>query len=151
MEAAPASVDPLTSFAQLRCKKCRTILANSQQVQDHQLGMGSVTFNHTKRTISYIKEQQRSAGIIEEETSIEDRPFYQFSSEATRTCSSLFLEPLDWMKGINNGSTEGKIMCPKCETKLGAYCWAGQPCSCGSWIAPAFSVVRSKIDVQMIK
>ncbi|KAJ3123391.1 hypothetical protein HK098_001935 [Nowakowskiella sp. JEL0407] len=146
--------------AQLRCKKCRLILASSEQVQDHETGMGEIVFNHTKRTINYIKEQQRNSTPTSSNPNTEsasgashepDRTLFQFSTDAARTCSSFFLEPLEWMKGINDGENEGKINCPKCDSKLGGYCWAGQPCSCGAWIAPAFSVARSKVDVQMLQ
>ena len=39
-------------------------------------------------------------------------------------------------------------MCPnaKCDAKLGAWSWAGLQCSCGTWVAPSFSIHRNKVD-----
>ena len=30
--------------------------------------------------------------------------------------------------------------------RLGSYCWSGMQCSCGTWVAPALQVVKSKVD-----
>jgi hypothetical protein len=43
---------------------------------------------------------------------------------------------------------EGKITCPRCNYKLGSYNWAGTQCSCGTWVAPAFMIHKSRIDHQ---
>lgn len=72
-------------------------------------------------------------------------------------CSSYFVEPMDWMRqtlhpdgntgGENSyGPLDGKISCPRCDSKLGNYSWAGLQCSCGAWITPAFSLHKSKVD-----
>eukprot|EP00898_Chlorokybus_atmophyticus_P009152 jgi/Chlat1/9238/Chrsp99S08514 len=61
-------------------------------------------------------------------------------------CSSYFLEPMQWMAGINDGQVEGKLLCPKCSTRLGSYKWAGEQCSCGAWVTPAFMLHKSKLD-----
>ena len=60
-------------------------------------------------------------------------------------CQNLFIaEPLPWMHGC--GEMEGKLHCPKCNTKVGHYCWTGAQCSCGTWVTPAILVPVSKID-----
>lgn len=46
-----------------------------------------------------------------------------------KPCTSIFtLEPLPWMR--TGDGTSGKLTCPKCTTKLGAYDWSGSKCSC---------------------
>eukprot|EP00986_Skeletonema_menzelii_P017401 scaffold19268_cov148-Skeletonema_menzelii.AAC.8 len=60
-------------------------------------------------------------------------------------CQNLFIaDPLPWMNGCNE--TEGKLHCPKCQTKVGHYAWTGAQCSCGTWVTPAIMVPVSKVD-----
>lgn len=57
-----------------------------------------------------------------------------------------FLEPIAWMENISN-STNGKLHCPKCQTKLGSFSWImGCQCPCGCQVAPAFYLTPSKVD-----
>ncbi|KTW28813.1 hypothetical protein T552_01443 [Pneumocystis carinii B80] len=63
-------------------------------------------------------------------------------------CSHFFLEPLTWMKNeLDNGNIEGKLNCPKCNSRVGKYAWQGMHCSCKEWVTPALSIQKSKIDV----
>lgn len=61
-------------------------------------------------------------------------------------CSkTYFLEPLAWMNCIQN--SEGKLPCPKCNVKLGAFSWVeGHQCPCGFNLEPAFYLAPSKVD-----
>ena len=60
-------------------------------------------------------------------------------------CQNLFIaDPLPWMNGCNE--MEGKLHCPKCQTKVGHYSWTGAQCSCGTWVTPAIMVPVSKVD-----
>ncbi len=60
-------------------------------------------------------------------------------------CQNLFIaDPLPWMNGCNE--MEGKLHCPKCQTKVGHYSWTGAQCSCGTWVTPAIMVPLSKVD-----
>lgn len=64
-------------------------------------------------------------------------------------CTSYFVEPLSWMgSALEDGAIGGKLVCPgqKCGSKLGSFDWAGQQCSCGAWVVPAFSLNASKVD-----
>uniref|UniRef100_A0A1Y1L6G8 Uncharacterized protein n=1 Tax=Photinus pyralis TaxID=7054 RepID=A0A1Y1L6G8_PHOPY len=67
--------------------------------------------------------------------------------ESSSSCSkTYFLEPLSWMSSITQ-TTQGKLHCPKCKTKLGAFSWVmGCHCPCGSQVAPAFYLTPSKVD-----
>ncbi|KAJ1359820.1 hypothetical protein KIN20_018633 [Parelaphostrongylus tenuis] len=59
------------------------------------------------------------------------------------------VEPLNWM---NVSEYEGKVNCPKCETKLGSYIWGGQQChgeseaKCSQYVAPWVHLHRGKVD-----
>lgn len=93
----------------LRCKKCRRVLATEPFVVPHQ-GRGN--------------------------TEKEGCPHY-------------FVEALSWMRGtLELGEMEGRLNCPsgKCGGLVGRYSWRGFKCSCGDWVAPAFSLQKSKVD-----
>ncbi|KAF9345332.1 dual specificity phosphatase 12 [Mortierella sp. NVP85] len=49
-----------------------------------------------------------------------------------------------WIQGLDE--FDGKIACPKCDSKLGSFNWAGEQCSCGSWVTPAFMLHKGKVD-----
>jgi hypothetical protein len=65
-------------------------------------------------------------------------------------CQNVFLEPLAWMDGIEEGMNEGKLCCPRCDVKVGYYNWSGCQCSCGAWVTPAFYVQLGKVDVLQV-
>ena len=76
---------------------------------------------------------------------------HAFSSRKNKSrvengCQSFFLDRgLDWMGRME--VSEGKILCPKCSTKVGAWIWSGTQCSCGTWVVPAIYIPKSKVDV----
>lgn len=60
-------------------------------------------------------------------------------------CTSWFVEPgMEWMGQTTE--VEGKIMCPKCGTRVGSWKWAGIQCSCGIWHSPGFQIPKSKVN-----
>ncbi|TPX71783.1 hypothetical protein SpCBS45565_g00972 [Spizellomyces sp. 'palustris'] len=110
------------STRRLRCKKCRTDLVSEKHLVVHESGAGQAAFGYRKRDMTLTPTASQ--------------------------CASYHIEPVEWIKGVNDGELEGKIVCPnpKCEAKLGAWSWAGAPCSCGAWVAPSFSIHRNKVD-----
>lgn len=66
--------------------------------------------------------------------------------DKNETCrKAIFVEPLSWMNCIQN--IEGKLLCPKCNAKLGSFSWVtGCQCPCGVKVAPAFYLIPSKVD-----
>ncbi|KAH6855538.1 protein-tyrosine phosphatase-like protein [Chaetomium sp. MPI-CAGE-AT-0009] len=70
--------------------------------------------------------------------------------EADRAdCPHFFIEALSWMRPIlEEGALDGRLICPnaKCSASIGRYAWQGFKCSCGEWVAPAFSLQSSKVD-----
>eukprot|EP00771_Trimastix_marina_P001922 gnl/Trimastix_PCT/3032.p1 GENE.gnl/Trimastix_PCT/3032~~gnl/Trimastix_PCT/3032.p1 ORF type:complete len:278 (+),score=9.08 gnl/Trimastix_PCT/3032:89-835(+) len=58
-------------------------------------------------------------------------------------CTSYFLAELPWGDQCKQGD---RLLCPHCRAKLGSWSWAGQQCSCGTWVTPAFQIVGSKVD-----
>eukprot|EP00242_Pyramimonas_sp_CCMP2087_P015602 CAMPEP_0198201142 /NCGR_PEP_ID=MMETSP1445-20131203/3927_1 /TAXON_ID=36898 /ORGANISM="Pyramimonas sp., Strain CCMP2087" /LENGTH=339 /DNA_ID=CAMNT_0043871337 /DNA_START=23 /DNA_END=1042 /DNA_ORIENTATION=+ len=106
-----------------RCKKCRCILGSHANQLLHETGRGQEEFKYYKQNKASL---YKGPGI---------------------ECTSYFLEPMLWMEAseITQGHTEGKIQC-KCGVRLGTFNWAGEQCSCGKWIVPAFQVAKSRVD-----
>ncbi|KAL5720254.1 hypothetical protein ACHQM5_012933 [Ranunculus cassubicifolius] len=119
------STKPNTAY---RCKKCRRVVAVKDNVVDHNPGEGEGCF----------KWQKRSSGNF----------FNRYDDEPE--CSSIFVEPLRWMKTVEEGALEGKLFCPHCEARLGYFNWSGIQCSCGSWITPAFQLHQSRLDISTV-
>ncbi|KAK4796166.1 hypothetical protein SAY86_028492 [Trapa natans] len=105
-----------------RCKNCRRIVASRENVVDHIPGEGETSFEWHKR-----------------------KSGNPFNRDDEYECSSLFIEPLRWMKAVEEGAPEGKLFCAHCDARLGYFNWSGMQCSCGSWITPAFQLHKSRI------
>ncbi|KAH6632862.1 protein-tyrosine phosphatase-like protein [Chaetomium tenue] len=94
---------------ELRCKKCRRVLATGPFIVPH-----------------------------------------RGTDEVDRAdCPHFFIEALSWMRPIlEEGALDGRLICPnaKCSASIGRYAWQGFKCSCGEWVAPAFSLQNSKVD-----
>ncbi|PIA14308.1 dual specificity phosphatase 12 [Coemansia reversa NRRL 1564] len=125
-----AGIDPskigLPSRRLVRCKKCRRALATEANILEHHAGAGQTEFSYKKRD---------NGGI-----------YTPHAFPQNRACSSLFIEPMEWMDGVGEGLVESKVQCPKCQAKLGSFNWAGAQCSCGRWITPSFQIHRNKVD-----
>ena len=106
-----------------RCAKCRQHLFSELQLTTHEPNVGQRAFRHRKR---------------------------DSGPEAAVGCSSFFLCE-EAMLGPAFSQVDGKLACPKCTARLGSYTWSGMQCSCGAWVAPAFQVVKSKVDEVRIK
>ncbi|XP_024525963.1 probable inactive dual specificity protein phosphatase-like At4g18593 [Selaginella moellendorffii] len=103
-----------------RCRKCRQIVATDSSVQRHDPGSGEQAFSWKKRS-----------------NNDEAKP---------RECSSIFVEPMQWMNGVQDGSVEGKLLCNVCQARLGSFNWSGLQCSCGAWVNPAFQLHKNRLD-----
>ncbi|KAL6595624.1 hypothetical protein ACP70R_047964 [Stipagrostis hirtigluma subsp. patula] len=109
-----------------RCRKCRRVIAVQDNVISHVPGEGESCFNWN----------QRKGG----------RPY----NDKEQDCSSLFVEPLKWMTPVEDGALEGKLSCIHCGARLGYFNWSGIQCNCGSWVTPAFQIVKSNVDISTI-
>ncbi|KAF9975471.1 dual specificity phosphatase 12 [Actinomortierella ambigua] len=116
----------------LKCKKCRRALVSRDAVITHFPGQGQASFQYRKRdgALHVTEAVQSNISPIQPATST--------------SCQSYFIEPIEWIQGLHE--LEGKISCPKCDSKLGTFSWAGEQCSCGSWVTPAFMLHKGKVD-----
>ncbi|XP_028936772.1 dual specificity protein phosphatase 12 [Ornithorhynchus anatinus] len=106
-----------------RCRKCRRALFRSSSVLGHPGGSGPAAFAHKRKT-----------------------PVYPPAAAGPASCTSHFVEPVQWMEAALLGVMEGQLLCPKCGAKLGSFSWCGERCSCGSWVTPAFQVHKNRVD-----
>lgn len=85
------------------CRKCRTVLFGQDNMEDPPHTPSAHSFSRRKRlTINGCN---------------------------TSICHSIFLtDGLSWMGDTQ--AAEGKLMCPKCSTKVGTWQWSGAQCSC---------------------
>jgi len=115
--STPAEHDP----SAFKCKKCRRACFLPAAIIPHEKGeSGKLFYNKTKRRTK-------------------DR-------EVKAVCSSLFLEPMQWMEHLIQGRLNGLLVCPKCSQKVGHFDWSGMQCSCGRWVSPAIQVQRKQVD-----
>ena len=130
-EASPGSdPSPQTPHAsvELRCRRCRRSLAKSPYILAHTPKAPSAT-------------QAAQAGPI----STLDNDMVD--TAAAPPCAHVFLDPLSWMRPeLEQGKLEGKLNCPKCSSNVGKYAWQGMRCSCGTWVTPAVSLAKGRID-----
>ncbi|XP_034949436.1 dual specificity protein phosphatase MPK-4 isoform X2 [Chelonus insularis] len=121
-----------------RCKKCRRIVASASNLLPH-----SPQEKQVWRYVSVRKQEMRSKQM----KALEEVEKAKKEDKSTEICTkTYFIEPLAWMPDIMH-NVEGKLNCPKCETKLGSYSWvSGCQCPCGTKIAPAFYLIPSKVD-----
>ncbi len=112
-------------MSDVKCKYCRTVISFIENIQTHSKGQGQDAFTYRKRSSSNVPTNCQN---------------YFFNSLPTNTNNSLINAPLEITE------TKGKINCPSCKQKLGHYDLAGAQCNCGTWIAPAFAISKSKVD-----
>lgn len=122
--------EEVESAFNLRCKRCRTVLAQNTDIETHEMPGADSRQGHFVRTVP------NSRRIIS-------------SVDAAKTCSHYFMtEPMDWMEDeLSKQELEGKFACPKCEAKVGGYSWKGSRCSCGKWMIPALHLQNAKVDL----
>uniref|UniRef100_A0A7I4BXR1 protein-tyrosine-phosphatase n=1 Tax=Physcomitrium patens TaxID=3218 RepID=A0A7I4BXR1_PHYPA len=109
--------------AQYSCKKCKRVVACQENVIPHEPVSGESSFRWRRRDV------RRWGGE-------HDDP----------ACTSIFVEPMQWMNLDGDGLHEGKLQCLNCESRLGSFNWAGIPCSCGKRVTPAFQLHKCHID-----
>jgi len=103
------------------CRKCRTILFGENDLEDPP---------HSQAQHNFSARKLNHGGRTATPASI---------------CQSYFLREGVARLGAMS-DIEGRIMCPKCSTKMGNWHWSGAQCSCGTWVVPAIQVPKSKVD-----
>lgn len=115
-----------TTISELRCKKCRRVLATSRFIIPHQqqsaaAGPGGKPPcpHHFIEPLSWMRD------VLEE---------------------GLLDGRLMCPGGGGGGGAGGSGGGARCGANIGRYAWQGFKCSCGEWVCPAFSLQASKVD-----
>jgi len=142
-----------TSATLYRCRKCRNIVATSGNVVEVEKGAGEVAFSWRKRDAVIITETLEEEGVDASVYSScplqQQQQQEQFSSSSSSSGGgdSLFVQPLKWMaSSVIGHNIQGKLYCPKCSARLGAFNWAGAQSATGTWVTPAFRLHLSRLD-----
>ena len=112
--------DDATDSSYFTCKKCGTFLFHNTDIEIH---------------TPPLNDSNRSQGN-------------------SNICSSIFLSSSpSFIDQVNLSQQDSysipggnKILCPKCNSKLGQWSWSGNQCSCGTWVVPSFQFTASKLD-----
>lgn len=150
-----------------RCKKCRRIVAAKSNLITHtrvtsmadaapDIAPSAITT--TSAIVHATNEHSSSANLMSElvakmsvqlganSTNSSDRSV-DVPNQQPRCKEILFIEPLAWMVDVSK-QTQGKLNCPKCQSKLGNFTWInGCNCPCGKNVSPAFYLVPSKVEL----
>nr|KAJ3422974.1 Golgi reassembly-stacking protein 2 [Polyrhizophydium stewartii] len=103
-------------------------LARGADIVEHEPGAGQAAFAYHKRASALAGGASGGAG-------------------SRSACTAFFVDAsVHWLAGLGEDTVEGKLSCPKCDAKVGSYHLAGIPCSCGTWVAPAYSLIKTKVD-----
>lgn len=89
----------------------RRVIASASNVFPHHIATDSVGWQ-VKRVNSIHHKSVNSVEAVEQQES------------SGQTCNAtLFVEPLAWMQPLISRQPQGKLYCPKCKAKVGAYSW----------------------------
>lgn len=164
----PALIQTNPEPSVYRCKKCRRIVAAKSNLITHTPKIGgekqpltstSTTaevhatnddstgdeliggISSAKGPLERISQQMNSINISDRSSDCENQ-------QAQARCKEIiFIEPLAWMVDICK-QTQGKLNCPKCNSKLGNFTWINScNCPCGKNVSPAFYLVPSKVEL----
>jgi dual specificity phosphatase 12 len=118
VQSLDSAKESLVDQKRVKCKRCRKKIADGQECLTHVVGNG-------------FMKSSRHSGSFNLNTGV-------------GACHHIFIQVPSWIP--DPSQNEARLDCPHCGTKLGSYTWSGMPCSCGTWISPAFSLQKDKID-----
>lgn len=150
-----------------RCRKCRRILAAKSNLITHKPKDQDDSYDSPlpRRNTSAQKflnsAQDEARNLTDYEaiddltekvltTSLSDKSLSGKDQEPQVCTKTFFVEPMAWMKDVVH-NVEGKLYCPKCESKIGSFNWAmASKCPCGAQVSPSFYFIPSKVEYSNI-
>lgn len=109
----------------IKCKKCRKIL-----IED------CLTVLITAHGVNVADDTDKCESGA-------DETLLHIHEERLPSWISKYIEDMEW--------TKGKIFCPFCNTRIGAFDFtSGMKCTCEKAVMPAVHLVRSKVDYRLI-
>lgn len=137
-----------------RCRKCRRIVAAKSNCITHTPVAIKIQNSTKTSTQAEVHAQPNQSKTLTEQFNAQacintsNHSDRSLESVAQPRCKEIiFVEPLIWMHDIAK-QTQGKLNCPKCQSKLGNFTWINScNCPCGKNISPAFYLVPSKVEL----
>lgn len=145
-----------------RCRKCRRVIAAKSNLITHTPATINVTKATDPKHVTFQADIHAQSEGSSDESKISQKRLLErvntlcISSNSDKTAEGeppprcteiLFIEPLAWMLDIGK-RTQGKLNCPKCQSKLGNFTWINScNCPCGKNVSPAFYLVPSKVEL----
>lgn len=145
-----------------RCRKCRRIVAAKSNLITHTPASSSETKAVESKHVTFKADIHVQSESSSDESKICPKKLLErvstlninssseklIDDESQQRCKEiLFIEPIAWMVNIGK-QTQGKLNCPKCQSKLGNFTWINScNCPCGKNVSPAFYLVPSKVEL----
>ncbi|XP_021957722.1 E3 ubiquitin-protein ligase RNF180 isoform X1 [Folsomia candida] len=108
----------------MKCKKCRFLLLEHPKVP--------VEDSHGEPFVDLMTLENKGPSSCHSQV-------WYIPEESMPEWMTASMDKGDW--------TKGKIMCPKCEARIGSYSFvSGFKCPCGSRVVPPIHIVKSKVD-----
>lgn len=158
VKADPGLVQSNPEPSVYRCRKCRRVIAAKTNLITHTPATAikrkeSNPSTH-KNPLSEVNtpDEEFAHGTDKNEPHLLERMTAQLFIDSNLDTSSrcaeiIFIEPLAWMADIGK-QTQGKLNCPKCQSKLGNFTWINScNCPCGKNVSPAFYLIPSKVEL----
>lgn len=92
----------------------------------HELGIGQESFKWHKREGPLSSAPPEAVGVSLSLTTPLSGASGTLSNVVQTSCTSHFIEPVEWMGPVVVGTLTDTLRCPKCSAKLGSFNWAGE-------------------------
>jgi dual specificity phosphatase 12 len=115
--SSPSPAPPLPSNIEIKCRKCRRLLAKSSFILPHKPP------RHRDPSASTKTGEDPCAHIFLHPLSWMRPTLSQGELDGRLTC------PTEW-----------------CGANIGKFAWQGLRCSCGGWVTPGFGLAKGKVD-----
>jgi dual specificity phosphatase 12 len=136
-EVPSDQVDSAAQITEIRCRKCRRILATTPFMLLHD--------KQKQSGLSLSATPECAHIFLHPLTWMRPSLFPGSTPAASSDVSSMSTADSQ----SEDTPLSGRLTCPNpaCGSNVGKFSWPGMQCSCGRWIVPAIGVARSKVDV----
>ncbi|KAL9115535.1 MAG: hypothetical protein Q9227_000856 [Pyrenula ochraceoflavens] len=154
---APSSF-PSTS-TKIRCRKCRTVLADSRFIIPHIQKSPKPPSSSTPappcghiflHPLSWMRPALSTPS--DSDTHNPPPPTISFTTSSDDDDDDDNNNNNTSASASTPGPLSGRLTCPntaKCgNTNIGKFAWQGMKCTCGEWVTPAFALARGRVDEQ---
>lgn len=141
---------------QLRCHKCRRVLATSPFIIAHPTPADPAGYTTPRSQVkpcphffveplSWMRTALEGSGATSDPTL---ESLARDGSASAKGRNKRNRASAGGGSGDDAGPLEGRLICPnaRCNATVGRFSWKGFRCSCGEWVTPAFSLQRSRVD-----